>query len=290
MESRFQPSTKTKKWGLGLVLFSVFGCISFVVDGKQVPGSSLLGLALTLALGLYLWFSSAPSEYFAKRKLEKHNAAESQIASALNKLEGLTGVKTVLAYENLEYLVRKTYKKEASAKFIELLDSVSFDRTRVESKLLGTINNKGSFSLGRDGQVRVYKDWVVAGKIGFDFDISTRGAVTVDGSIQYGKNNQKFDNRSASLQLATQDWSHSFSIDPDEADEARRILKQLEAIIEQLKPQPVSASEIAQIMDTLLSSTGKSPAEKLEELSNLRYQRLLTDIEFEKAKGKILGI
>ena len=68
------------------------------------------------------------------------------------------------------------------------------------------------------------------------------------------------------------------------------ILNQLAALVEESKPKALTSADIKEPIDKLLSSSGKSPAEKLEELSNLRYQRLLNDQEFELAKGKILGI
>ena len=126
--------------------------------------------------------------------------------------------------------------------------------------------------------------------MGYDLDVSTRGNVTVDGSIQLDKNNKKVDMRTATLQLATQEWSHAFKILPDEADEARRILNQLAVLVEQMQPKALTSADVKDLMEKLLANSGKSPAEKLEELSNLRYQRLLTDQEFESAKTKILGI
>jgi hypothetical protein len=57
-----------------------------------------------------------------------------------------------------------------------------------------------------------------------------------------------------------------------------------------MKPKVLTAVDMKKAMEDLLDSSAKSPAEKLEELSNLRYQRLLTDQEFEAAKTKILGI
>lgn len=232
------------------------------------------------------------SDYFEKRNVEKQQKADSAIASALRQLSGLSGAKAVVAYEELEALVKKSYKAQAPQKLEELLASISFDRALVESKLIGSLVNlqAGIFSTGNMNLIRVYSDWVIAGKTGYDFDVSTRGEVTIDGSITVDKYNNRIDNRTASLQLATQDWSHSFSIAPDQADEARRILNQLNAIIEQRRPKAVSAEEIGQMIEGLLSSSGKSPAEKLEELSNLRYQRLLSDKEFEQAKTRILGI
>ena len=232
------------------------------------------------------------SDYFEKRNVEKQQKADAAIASALRHLSGRSGAKAVVAYEELEALVKKTYKVQAHQKLEELLASISFDRAQVESKLIGTLVNleAGVFSTGAKNSIRVFSDWVIAGKTAYDFDVSTRGEVTIDGSVTVDKYNNRVDNRKASLQLATQDWSHSFSIAPDQADEARRILNQLNAIIEQRKPKAVSAEEIGQMIEGLLSSSGKSPAEKLEELSNLRYQRLLSDKEFEQAKTRILEI
>lgn len=295
MQSKYKPSSKTKKWGLGIFLFSavaVMTGLSAIASGQFDAGIGLV-VSYTLfgAFGFYLWTASAPSEYFEKRTAEKQRQADGAIQAALERLDDLSGVKAVLAVENLESLVRKAYKKDAGKKISELLDSIGFDRSRIESKYIGAVTylGTGTFGLG-SGQVRIYKDWVIADTLGFDFDVSTRGEVTMDGSIQYGKNNQKIDNRKAALHLATQDWSHSFSILPDQADEARRLLNQLNAIVEQMKPKAVSAAEIAEAMEKLMNASGKSPAEKLEELSNLRYQRLLSDKEFELAKEKILGI
>lgn len=232
------------------------------------------------------------SDYFEKRNLEKQHKADSAIDGALRRLSGLSGAKAVVAYEELGALVKKSFKAQAPQKLEELLASMSFDIALVESKLIGSLLNlqAGIFSTGSMSLIRVYSDWVIAGKTGYDFDVSTRGEVTIDGSITVDKYNNRIDNRTASLQLATQDWSHSFSIAPDQADEARRILNQLNAIIEQRKPKAVSAEEIGQMIERLLNASGKSPAEKLEELSNLRYQRLLSDKEFEQAKTRILGI
>jgi hypothetical protein len=43
-------------------------------------------------------------------------------------------------------------------------------------------------------------------------------------------------------------------------------------------------------VDAILENTGQPPAEKLTQLSNLRYDRLLSDDEFQRAKNKILGL
>lgn len=298
MKFSYRPTTAAKKWGLGIFVFSVMGVFAGISLAATSPLELGTGIAMAVfyallaALAFYFWASNGPSEYFEKRKLEKQRDSEAAIQAALKRLDSLSGARAVLAFEHLENLVRKAHKTGAGNKMADLLESIEFDRSRVESKFIGSVTNLGAgmFGSGTGRQVRIYKDWVIAGTSGYDFDISTRGEVTVDGSIQYDKNNRRIDNRKASLHLATQDWSHSFSILPDEADQARRLLNQLNAIVEQMKPKAVSAADMAEAMEKLMNSTGKSPAEKLEELSNLRYQRLLTDKEFELAKEKILGI
>jgi DNA-directed RNA polymerase specialized sigma54-like protein len=62
------------------------------------------------------------------------------------------------------------------------------------------------------------------------------------------------------------------------------------AVIESLKPKGVTSADISELMKTILSNSGQPAAQKLQQLSDLRYQRLLTDEEFEAAKAKVLGI
>lgn len=281
---RLKPNHILQKWGWGFVIFGILGILA--------------GGVVFIALGLYLILATGPQTLYAKwetylesRKQDKADSRERELQSALHNLEKATGAKAFIAYENLEALfARKGYANSRTLQ--ELLDSINFDKSRVESRYLGSVVNKSATLFGSVNQksIRIYQEWVIAGDLGYDFDVSTRGNVTVDGSIQIDKNNNKVDMRTATLQLATQEWSHAFKILPDEADEARRILNQLAALVEESKPKALTSADIKELMDKLLSSSGKSPAEKLEELSNLRYQRLLTDQEFESAKAKILGI
>ena len=283
-----KPKHAVQKWGWAIAIFSLFGVLTGITTGMIELTVTYL---FALGVGGYLISSSKPQEYFEKRKQDKAAAAESAIQSALKELETATGVQALLVFEHLERLVDDagpSYPKTLS----ELLASINFDESRVESKYLGSLVNVESGRYGVPGRdtIRIYQQWVVAGEMGYDFDVSTRGNVNVDGSIQLDKYNNKVDMRTATLQLATQDWSKAFKILPDEADEARRILNQLSALVEEMKPKVLTAADMKEAMKELLESSAKSPAEKLEELSNLRYQRLLTDQEFEAAKTKVLGI
>ena len=276
---KIKPKHIVQKWGWGLL---IFGLVATPAGGAGL---------IFVALGIYLIWAQGPQDYFDKRRKDKVEALESKIQSALANLEKATGAQAFIAYERLESLLTKK-RPEGSPSLSKLLESINFDKSRIESKFLGSLTNNSGILFGSVGQkkIRIYQQWVIAGDLGYDFDISTRGNVSVDGSIQLDKNNNKVDMRTATLQLATQEWSHAFKILPDEADEARRILNQLVVLIETLKPQALTAGDIKTMMEKLMSSSGKSPAEKLEELSNLRYQRLLSDQEFESAKSKILGI
>jgi len=283
-----KPKHKVQKWGLAIVLFSVLGVITGLTSGILEVAIFYFIFA---GLGLFFMFSSKPMSFFDNRRKNKAEANEKAIDAALAQLETTTGAKAFIAYEKLEAIVSKK-GSTSSRSLSDLLASINFDKSRLDSRFLGSVANPAASIFGNANKrtIRVYQDWVIAGDLGYDFDISTRGNVTVDGSIQFDKKNNKVDTRTATLQLATQDWSHAFKILPDEADEARRILNQLAAIVEELKPKGLSTADIKDLMEKLMASSGKSPAEKLEELSNLRYQRLLTDQEFESAKSKILGI
>ena len=267
------------------------GVIAGVTTAAVGVFEGLLAAVIYLGPGAFLAFSPAPTAYFAARKLKKAQQSELNIQQALRRLEESSGAQSVIAYDQLHWLVTRRDANGAQ-RLADLLESIKFDMSRLDSKLIGSLTNveAGVFATAHQRQIRIYKDWVIAGDLGYDFDISTRGSVNVDGSVTFDKNNRPVDMRVATLQLATQEWSHAFRIDPNQADEARRILNQLAAIVDEMKPKGVTAADIHNAMERLIGASGKSPAEKLEELSNLRYQRLLSDQEFEAAKSKILGI
>jgi hypothetical protein len=287
----FKPKTGLQKWGFALILCGVFLLVTGILLGLLSVGSLLIFSFFYILLGLYIFTAKGPQSLLNKHRASKADANQKAIEAALGQLEHSSGAQAFIAYEKLKTLVVK--KNYTGTKSIdELLESINFESSRVESRFIGSLTNPAASAFGSASsrKINIYQDWVVAGDLGYDFDISTRGQVNLDGSIQIGKNNSQVDTRTATLQLATQDWSHAFKILPHEADEARRILNQLEAIIESLKPKGLTVADVQDAMKKLLDNSGKSPAEKLEELSNLRYQRLLSDQEFELAKSKILGI
>lgn len=293
--------TGRQKFGIAIVLLLLWSLGAGIVNGFVVSWDvgTWIGWLAIFGVGVFhILHKPDPAKLAARQaaKLAKNQAKlnENQglINALLAKLEPLTGARAVVTANELKDLLRKLKTPNLDQKMDELLTSISFDKSRITSRHIGDLMNVGAglWATGAKAQISVYKDWVIAGNVGYDFDISTRGEVTLDGSISYDKNNKPVDNRVATLQLATKDWSHSFKISPNEVPDARRIVNQLLAIIEDLKPKAISIADIESVMGKLVSETGKSPAEKLEELSNLRYQRLLTDSEFEQAKSRILGL
>jgi hypothetical protein len=293
--------TGRQKFGIVIAVLLLWGLGGALLNGGWIywtVGTWLVWLAIFGVALLLFFYKPNPAQMAAKAaaKLAKNQAklTENQalIDSLLAKLGPLTGARAVVATNELRELLRKLKTQNAEQKLDELLASINFDKSRITSRHVGDLDNfeAGIWSFASKAKISIYKDWVIAGSVGYDFDVSTRGEVTLDGSISYDSKNKPIDNRVATLQLATKDWSHSFKINPNAVPDARRILNQLLAIIEDLKPKSISVADIESAMSKIVSETGKSPAEKLEELSNLRYQRLLSDAEFEQAKSRILGI
>jgi hypothetical protein len=294
----FKPTTKGKKWGLGLLIFGAFGSLTLlsqIFDPSQPLESSVGGAifyAGVAAFGFYLLTSKKAAQRAQVKAEDKKAKRELEIQSELEFLKTASGAKASISYNKLRLLVLANKETYPEKRIDELLESIGFDKSRVESKMLGSVRHLGAPMFGGKSSrtIYIYKEWVIVGESGWDFDISTRGDVTVEGSITFDNKNNRQDMRTATLYLATQDWSQAFRIDPNQADEARRIINQLMAIIDELKPKGVTAADVQASMEGLVNKSGKSQGERLEELSNLRYQRLLTDQEFEAAKKKILEI
>ena len=285
---KYRPTTTGKKWGLGLLILSVMGIFSgfsFIFESSLEAGATtVISYLIIGAIGYYLLTSKKAAQKAQAKEEERKANRELNIKRELEFLKSASGAKASISYNKLRLLVLANKEPDVEKKIDELLESINFDKSRVESKMLGSVR-------GKSGRIiHIYKEWVIVGDSGWDFDISTRGDVSVGGSVTFDSRNVRQDMRTATLYLATQEWSQAFKIDPDHADEARRIINQLMAIIDELKPKGVTAADVQASMEQLVNKSGKSQAERLEELSNLRYQRLLSDDEFESAKKKILEI
>jgi hypothetical protein len=202
----------------------------------------------------------------------------------------------VVAYRNVVETAKSLFPHEAEAKTAEAVGSIGFDPIVLDSPRYGAV------AALHGGWVEVFRDWIVFGQEAHDVDSTTRGQVFADGAIQVTSAvvtdkrnkskvvNQQHDLRKATIQFTSAHWSMSVPIDPDQTNEARRLVEMLLTHVESLKPQGATAADIQLMVDTILNASGQPPAEKLRQLSNLRYERLLSDEEFEQAKTRILGL
>jgi hypothetical protein len=287
-------------WGVALAIVGVL----FILIGLGAGVGWVIAGLIPLAGSVYLLRGQGADPKVAARKAakeaelaERKAAQMAQATQALKRAvqDGQRGVAAV-AYRNLCATAEREYPQEAHAKVAEALTSVGVDATSLESPRIGVVP-----SLPSPGQVEVFRDWIIYGQEAHDVDPTTRGDVHIDGSVQVtsavvpnGKKSQvqntQVDTRTAQLQFVSSSWAMGVPIHPDQANAARLVVAQLAAHVESLKPQGVTAQDIRAMVDAILNNTGQPPAEKLTQLSNLRYQRLLSDDEFEQAKSKILGI
>lgn len=202
-------------------------------------------------------------------------------------LAGARGGAAVVAYRNLERTVSKEHgRREGPAVLSSMLASIKFDPSRLESPALGGV-------LARSGpKVEVFRDWVIRGQEAYDVDPTTSAKVVCSGSQL-----QDRDNRKAELQIVSASWAMRVPIFPDRANEARFVADQLNAITRALTPRAATSADIKALgadieamLDKLVMASGPSPAEKISQLSDLRYGRLISDDEYESAKVRILGI
>jgi hypothetical protein len=291
-------------WGIGLAVVGglVFlGGFAALGPGSTPIPSFVIGLVL-IAWAVYLLRGQGINPAVAERRAAEAQRKAAIVAASIDQAKAAlaaagAGGAALVAYRNLDQTVKQSDPQNAQARLAEILTEIAFDPSSIsQSPRYGTVGAVGG------GIVEIFRDWIVFGQEAHDVDLTTRAQVFVDGSIQVtssvvtnkkGKSrvvNQQHDMRTAQLQLTSATWSMSVRILPDQANEARRAIDQLAAHVESLKPQNATAADIRSMVDTILNATGQPPAEKLKQLSNLRYERLLTDEEFESAKTRILGI
>lgn len=306
----FAAKYQHRGWGLGLTIFGGLGAlVGIVMVVAPTPATSSTGsssnpigvlvvyLAL-LSVGIYLLRGRGvnPKKAAAIAQAAQRQAALAAqgVDQAMRALASARGAAAVVAYRNLEATIKRFHPQDAYSRLRWALESVHFDASKLTSPPLGTV-----YSI-QGGAVEVFRDWIIYGQEAHDVDASTRGSVYLDGAVQVATVavqagsrkvvSQAHDMRTAHLQFVSASWSLSVPIHPDRASDARRLVEQLAANVELLKPKGVTAADIRSMVDRILSSTGQPPAEKLKQLSNLRFERLLSDEEFEAAKARILGI
>ena len=284
MRRKFAAKYSSKWQGWTALLFGVSGLFGALSNPN--PGGIIFAITL-IPLAVYFLRGQGVNPRGVEKSEQKAKKLQGKIDDATNALANARGGQAVVAHRNLESLLKSTKLPDYSARFDEILREIDFDTTRITSVEIGRIPRLGFMS---KTQIEIYRDWIIAGQEAYDVDASTKGEVHIDGSIQINAKNNKVDTRTANIQFVSKEWSQSFPINPDSVNQARLIVSQLGAVVDSLKPTGVTAADISKMIDTILNNSGQPPAEKLLQLSELRYQRLLSDQEFEAAKAKVLGI
>jgi len=301
---RFAAKYHYRGKGVGFAIAAAFFLIGGIVQlvSPDPENDMPSGIPFTLALGL-----AAVAIYFLRgqgvdpRPAQRREAlaqqraaqAEAEFSSAKEALRtAVGGGAALVAYRNLNAVAKRWYPADADERVRAASHEIGFDFARITSDPLGMLQ-----PLSKGPALEFFADWVVLGGEAHDVEASTRGQVYVDGSIQIISRSdkkgrpytEKRDLRTAEVQINSANWSMRVPIKPDDANEARRLVDLLAIHAEKHRPRAVSHEDIRAMVDSILANTGQPPAEKLTQLSNLRYNRLLTDEEFERAKAKILG-
>ena len=277
----FAPKYEHKGWGWTLVVLGAMG----IIGGDPSAGAGgyiFSGLMIVLAVFLLRGKGLSPAKEANKQK--KAALADENLDRAVSTLQSATGGAALVAYRNLEATLKKLHKAEAPAKLNEILASTNFDMSRLQSTSIGNLRTTTGHT------VEVYRDWIILGQYAYDVDATTRGEVHVDGSMGVDAKGNAKDFRTAELQFVSTTWSMTARINPNNANDARRIVSQLSLITDALKPSAATTADIATMVQAILTNTGQPPAQRIEQLDALRYQHLLSDEEFEAAKTKVLGI
>ncbi len=202
-------------------------------------------------------------------------------------LRDARGGAAVVAYRNLEKTAKKQHgAAEAPAVLSAMLTSIKFNPSRLESPQLGKVRARSGAA------VEVCRDWVIRGQEAHDVDATTSAK-----PVTSGRKLKERDTRTAELQFVAASWSMRVPIRPDDATDARFVADRLNAITRSLRPKAATSADIkalgadiAALVEKLVTASGPSPAEKISQLSDLRYGRLISDDEYEAAKVRILGI
>lgn len=281
----FSAKYSNKEWGWGLL---VLGGIAIAGgSGAQTPLSKLGWYVFAVALILWSVYMLR-GKGLSPKKRERMQYLASVVAdeakSALEQLRIATGGTAVVKYRNLVFAVKKMHVADTDKKLEEMLASIDFDKKTVRSPYLGGVMTTTS------NPVEVFQDWIIYGQVAYDVEEATRGVVHLDGAFGTDAKGATKDFRTAEIQFVSTNWSVRAQINPNDVNEARRVVIQLSLITEALRPSAVTTDDIASMVQAILTNTGQPAAQRIEQLDALRYQHLLSDDEFEAAKTKVLGI
>lgn|GEM_PF-1513539 len=286
-----------------VVLVGLPGSIRTITD-EGVIGNGVVGLIFSLLVGgglvtwsVYVFRGKGENPAVAAERAQRQLAAEQRFQQTVDYLAHVrTGAAAVVAIRNVDDAAAQAFGAEGPQAAEQAMQNIGIDRSSFVSEPIGNLA-----VLGQGMWLEIFRDWIIVGQQAHDVDEHTRITVFLDGNIQIVPRqvqqgnrlvtiNEQHDMRRAEVQIASDSWSLSVPIYPDHVGDARRMADQLTAHIVRLRPGAVTAADIKAMVDTILNNSGQPPAEKLKQISNLRYERLLSDEEYQQAKERILGI
>jgi len=290
----------------GLFFLGVLGGFGGVVQaiGSGIGVGGALGALIfpivvsggLITWGIYLLRGRGENPAKAAERAQQRLAAEQGFHAAVENLSrNRTGAAAVVALRHLDYAGVEAFGDEGPARIEEAHQALGIDADSFSSPRLGALAVVGS-----EDWFEVYADWIIFGYAAHDVDEHTHMNVYLDGGIQVVARqvqqgnrmvtqNDHVDMRQANVQVVSDQWSLGAPIHPDQVNDARRIADQLERIVAKKRPQAASSADIRAMVDAIVSANGQPVAEKLKQLSNLRYDRVLSDEDFEIAKNKIIA-
>ncbi len=173
------------------------------------------------------------------------------------------------------------------------LSTIEFDHSVVTSPLIGSVPAYG-------GTFQVYEDFVIFDGQALDntrhstlgvFQGGQKQVTIVNVTDKKGRVRpveQVHDLRTAAIQVSGPTGTIRADFHPDLVGQAQQIAAQFNARIQALAPPAVTSADLQAMVDAILNASGPSAAEKLKQLDRLRYDRLLSDEEWNRAKARIL--
>lgn len=275
---------------LGWTLISIGAVL--VVGLWTIPVSAGL-----ITWGIYLLRGKGTNPAVVAQRAQERLAAEGEYKRAFHALalEESPARRLVLA-RRMDQHAQAAFGTAARKIMDEALAVLSIPVSSLNSTLVGVLYHPAG-----GPALELYRDWVIRGDEAYDVDEYTRVTVHLDGAVQVVPRqivrgdkvltvNEEHDMRRAEVHIVSRSWSMAASINPDRVNDARLFANQLGAHLEALRPAAATSADIESMVEAILRNTGQPPAEKLKQLSNLRFDRLLSDDEFRRAKERILGI
>lgn len=278
---KFAAKYRYRKTGVWLLIIGLLFLLGSLGGGDEIILSLLIGVTGTV-LGIYFLRGQGEHPKVTERRLaaEQHQAAvvKHSIDQAVwNLQQNSQGALGLIAYRNFEATLQHYYPHDFENQKYHILSQINFDINKIVSPLIGVIYTSDAQAL------EVFEDWLIIGQHGYDVDETTYAEI-------HESRNYETAQTTVMLTFASRRWSFSVPIDQANVSDARRIIAQFHAFSRTLQSRGASVSDIQSLVDQILANTGKSPAEKLEQLDDLRYKRLLSDQEFADSKKRILNI